>query len=273
MKGFIIGISLIAIFVFMALFAPFISPYDPTFVSENLRLPPIWSEGGVPEFILGTDDLGRDVLSRIIHGAPVSLGIGFFVVILSTFIGTFLGALAGSIGGVVDQILSRLMDIILALPSMLMAIVVVAILGPSLQNTVIAVAVVSIPAVFRLVRGSVMSEMNKTYVLASKSFGTSWARMIFINVLPNCLAPIIVQASLGFSDAILNAAALGFLGLGAQPPTAEWGTMLADSRGYIESSPWMVTLPGLCILFVVIGFNLIGDGLRDYFDPQLREMR
>jgi ABC-type dipeptide/oligopeptide/nickel transport system permease subunit len=156
------------------------------------------------------------------------------------------------------------------LPSVLMAIVIVAIVGPSFRNTILAIGIVSLPAVYRIVRGAVMLEMSKNYVQASKSFGASWWRVTFINVLPNCWAPLIVQASLGFSEAILSAAALGFLGLGAQPPTPEWGTMLSDARSYMESSPWLVTFPGLCILFVVMGFNFIGDGLRDWMDPKLR---
>jgi peptide/nickel transport system permease protein/dipeptide transport system permease protein len=266
-----IGLVLVGFFVLVAGLSPWLAPARPDEIfSEAIKLPPMWKEGGSPQFPLGTDDIGRDVLSRLIGGAPVSLGIGFFVVLLSTTIGTALGLIAGSLGGWVDQTLSRLMDILMALPSMLMAIVVVSILGPSLMNTVIAVGIVSIPAVYRLVRGAVLSEMTKTYVVAARSYGAGWTRIAVVNVLPNCLAPLIVQASLGFSEGILNAAALGFLGLGAQAPTPEWGTMLADARSSIESSPWLVTLPGLCILLAVVGFNLIGDGLRDHLDPKLR---
>ena len=158
----------------------------------------------------------------------------------------------------------------MALPSILLSIVVVAILGPSLINTVIAVGIVALPSMVRIVRASILVEKKKTYVIASKSFGASWFRIYIINVLPNCMAPLLIQATFGFSDGILNAAALGFLGLGAQPPTPEWGTMLSDSRAYIESAPWLVTLPGLCILIVVIAFNLLGDGLRDALDPKVK---
>lgn len=271
-RGGTFGGLLIAFFVLVAISSPWLAPYpaDQIF-SEAIKLPPMWQEGGQSQFPLGTDDIGRDLLSRLIRGAPVSMGIGFFVVLLSMLVGTALGLIAGTLGGWIDQALSRSMDVLMALPSMLMAIVVVAILGPSLTNTILAVSLVSVPSVFRLVRGAVMAEMSREYVTAVKAFGAGWWRIAVLNVLPNCMAPLIVQATLGFSDGILNAAALGFLGLGAQPPTPEWGTMLSDARASIESSPWMVTLPGLCILFVVIGFNLMGDALRDALDPKLRK--
>lgn len=270
-RSAVLGASVVGFFVVIAVLAPWIAPHasDQVF-PEATRIPPYWQEGGRAEFLLGTDDIGRDVLSRLIHGAPVSLGIGFFVVILSAVVGTALGLIAGSLGGFVDQVLSRTMDILMAMPSMLMAIVVVSILGPSLVNTILAVGIVSVPSVFRLVRGAVMSEMAKTYVTAARSYGAGWWTIAVVNVLPNCLAPLIVQATLGFSDGILNAAALGFLGLGAQAPIPEWGTMLSDARASIESLPWLVTLPGLCILLVVVGFNLLGDALRDALDPRLR---
>jgi ABC-type dipeptide/oligopeptide/nickel transport system permease subunit len=266
-----LGGFLVLTFVLVAVFSSFLAPHPYDLIHQDaIKVPPMWSEGGSAKYVFGTDDIGRDVLSRLILGAPVSLGIGFLVVLLSTIVGTFLGLLAGSLGGWVDQILSRLMDILMSMPSMLMAIVVVAILGPSLTNTILAVAVVSIPAVFRLVRGAVMSEMSKNYVIAARAYGANWWTVAVINVLPNCMAPLIVQATLGFSDGILNAAALGFLGLGAQPPLPEWGTMLSDARASIETSPWLVTLPGLCILLIVIGFNLLGDALRDALDPKLK---
>lgn len=270
-RSLALGITIVGFFLFVALLSPLLAPYsyDQVF-PDHLRLPPVWQEGGRPEFLLGTDDLGRDSLSRLIYGAPVSLSIGFFVVLFSVLIGTFLGVIGGSRPGWPDQILSRFMDVLMALPSTLMAIVIVAILGPSFRNTVLAIGIVSLPSMYRIVRGAVMLEMSKNYVQASKSFGASWWRITFINILPNCWAPLIVQASLGFSEAILSAAALGFLGLGAQPPTPEWGTILSDARAFMESSPWLVTLPGLCILFVVMGFNFIGDGLRDWMDPKLR---
>ncbi|MFN8943556.1 MAG: ABC transporter permease [Pseudobdellovibrionaceae bacterium] len=265
------GGAIILFFLIVAVLSPVIAPFSyKEIVSSDLRLPPIWEQSEKTLHILGTDDLGRDVFSRIIYGTPVSLFIGFSVVIFSITIGTLLALIAGTKGGWVDQIISRVIDIMMSIPSLLLSIVVVAILGPSLQNTIIAVGITAIPTIFRIVRAQVIVEMKKNYVIAAKTFGASWTRIAFGHVLVNCLAPILVQASLGFSEGVLSAAALGFLGLGAQPPVPEWGAMLSDSRSYLESSPWLVTLPGLCILLVVIGFNLLGDGLRDYFDPKLR---
>lgn len=270
-RGAVLGLILVLVVALIALLAPLLAPYEPITIFDNaLKLPPFWAEGHNPQFILGTDDLGRDLMSRLIYGARVSLGIGFFVVVFNLIFGLILGLMAGSLGGWVDAIIMRLMDILLALPAILLAIVVVAILGPSLINTVIAVGIVTLPNVVRVVRASVLVEKKKNYVVASKSFGASWFRIYIINVLPNCTAPLLVQASFGFSDGILNAAALGFLGLGTQPPTPEWGTMLSDARSYIESASWLVTLPGLCILTVVIAFNLLGDGLRDALDPKVK---
>ncbi|MEZ0392529.1 MAG: ABC transporter permease subunit [Pseudobdellovibrionaceae bacterium] len=270
-RGAVMGLCLVLLAAVIALLAPLIAPFEPiTVFNESLKLPPFWHDGANGSYLLGTDDLGRDLLSRLIYGSRVSLGIGFFVVVFNLFFGLILGLTAGSFGGWVDTVIMRLMDIILALPSILLAIVVVAILGPSLINTVIAVGIVTLPNVVRVVRASILVEKKKNYVAASKSFGASWFRIYILNVLPNCLAPLLVQASFGFSDGILNAAALGFLGLGAQPPIPEWGTMLSDARAYIESAPWLVTLPGLCILIVVIAFNLLGDGLRDALDPKVK---
>lgn len=272
-KGALLGLFLVVGVSVVALFAPWIAHYDPTQVHEGaLRIPPFWHEGSDPRFLLGTDDLGRDLFSRLIHGSRVSLGIGFLVVFFTTTVGTWLGILAATLGEWVENIILRLMDILMALPSLLLAIVVVAILGPSLINTIIAVSIVSLPSVVRIVRSSILVEKSKNYVMASKSFGGSWFHIYFKNVLPNCMAPLLVQATFGFSDGILNAAAFGFLGLGAQPPTPEWGTMLSDSRSFIESSPWLVTLPGLCILIVVVSFNILGDGLRDALDPKSKRI-
>ncbi len=268
-RGAMAGLILVLLIAVVALLAPLLAPFDPTLVFEqSLRQPPLWNEAGNIKFLFGTDDLGRDLFSRIIFGARVSMSIGFFVVIFNLSIGLLMGLVAGSLGGWVDAIIMRLMDIILALPSILLAIVVVSVLGPSLTNTVIAVGIVTLPNVVRIVRASVLVEKEKNYVIAARSFGAGWFQIYVINVLPNCMAPLLVQASFGFSDGILNAAALGFLGLGAQPPTPEWGTMLSDSRAYIESAPYLVTIPGICILVVVIAFNILGDGLRDALDPK-----
>jgi ABC-type dipeptide/oligopeptide/nickel transport system permease subunit len=271
-RGAVAGLSLVGTFVLIAIFAPLLAPHDPTQIFDGLfTQPPVWNSLGTSRFLFGTDDVGRDLLSRLIYGARVSMTIGFFVVVFSLSIGTFLGLIAGYVGGWVDAAIMRMMDILMALPSILLAIVVVTILGQNLSNAIIAVGVTVIPGFVRLVRAQVMVEKGRQYVIASRTFGASPMRQVFINILPNCMAPIIVQGTLGFSDGILNVAALGFLGLGAKPPTAEWGTMLSDGRSYIESAPWLVTLPGLCILFVVLAFNLLGDGLRDALDPRLKK--
>lgn len=270
-KGAVLGLILIAAFVVISLIAPILAPYDPTIVHpEFLRLPPAFAEGGTTKFLLGTDDVGRDILSRLIYGARISMGIGLAVVVLSASIGTMLGLFSGYYGGRVDWFIMRVVDILMAFPSILLAIVVVSVMGPGISNAIIAVAIVAIPSFTRIVRASVLAEKKKQYVMASKTFGASSFRIMTKEILPNCMAPLIVQATLGFSDGILNAAALGFLGLGAQAPTPEWGTMLSDARAFIQSSPWMVTLPGLCILAVVLAFNLFGDGLRDALDPRLK---
>jgi len=271
-RGAMIGIVIIILSVIIALLAPVIAPHNPTEVfSESLRLPPSFIEGGKTGFFFGTDDIGRDILSRLIYGSRISLAVGFSVVVLALFTGTLLGVVAGFYGGLVDRVIMRLTDLIMSLPSILFAIVIVAVLGPGITNAIIAVAVVAVPNFIRIIRAQVLVEKNKQYVSAAKLFGAGNFRIMFVEILPNCMAPLIVQASLGFSDGILNVAALGFLGLGAQAPMSEWGTMLSDARSFIESSPWMVTLPGLCILITVLSFNLLGDGLRDALDPRLKK--
>lgn len=271
-RAAVFGLLLILIILFLALFAPWLAPYAPDQIHDGvLRKPPFWvSEGSHPSHWLGTDDLGRDLLSRLLYGARISMGVGLMVSLVSASLGTLLGVWAGYRGGLVDSTIMRWMDILMSFPSILLSIVVVSILGPGLVNAIWAVSIVAMPGFVRLSRASVMAEKNKQYVTVSKSLGASGWRQAFINIFPNCLAPIIVQTTMAFSDGILNAAALGFLGLGAQPPQAEWGTMLSDARSFIESSPWLVTLPGLCILTVVLAFNLLGDGLRDAFDPKLK---
>lgn len=271
-RGAVAGLIVILLFTTIALLAPSLAPHSEIeMFTESLQKPPFWSEGADPRFLFGTDDVGRDLLSRLIFGARVSMGIGFLVVFLSMTFGSLIGLIAGYKGGMIDQFIMRCVDILMSLPSILLAIVVVSILGPSLFNAVIAVSIVSIPNFIRIVRASVLAEKEKQYVVAARSFGSNHFRILILNIFPNCLAPLIVQSTLGFSDGILNAAALGFLGLGAQPPTAEWGTILADSRQFIESAPWLVTLPGLCILIIVLAFNVFGDGLRDAFDPRLKK--
>ncbi len=270
-KGAVAGLVVICAIALTAVLADVIAPHEPNEqYRDSFLVPPFWAENGSIRFPLGTDDVGRDILSRIIHGARLSMLVGCIVVTLSLGTGIVFGLAAGFFGGVVEIAIMRMMDIMLALPSLLLAIVIVAILGPSLVNAMMAVAIVQLPHYVRLTRATVINERTKDYVTASRVCGAGLLRLMFITVLPNCMAPLIVQATLGFSTAILDAAALGFLGLGAQPPTPEWGTMLANSLQFIQRAWWVVTLPGLSILTTVLAFNLMGDGLRDALDPKLR---
>ncbi|MBK9080809.1 MAG: ABC transporter permease subunit [Rhizobiales bacterium] len=270
-KGAVLGLVVISLIVLLAIFADFVAPYHPNEqFREAVKAPPVWAEGGTWRFVLGTDGLGRDMLSRLIHGARISLFIGLSVMAVSFVLGIMIGLAAAYFGGVVDVVITRMMDLIMAVPGLVLAILVVAVLGPNLTNTIIAVTIVYLPRYVRLVRASALAELNKEYVTAAKVAGVGPLRLMLSTVLPNCLAPLIIQAALGVSDAILEAAALGFLGLGAQPPISEWGTMLADAREFIRSNPWLVTLPGLAILVTVISINLLGDGLRDALDPKMR---
>jgi dipeptide transport system permease protein len=270
-RGAVAGLAVLLLVAVVALLAGVIAPHEPAEQFRDfVRLPPVWEEGGHWRFLLGTDGLGRDLLSRLIHGARVSLFIGLAVVTVSFAIGIVLGLASAFFGAAVDVVISRVMDLIMAVPSLVLAILVVAVLGPSLANTIVAVTIVYLPRYVRLVRATALTEMQKEYVIAARVAGVGPVRLMGSTVLRNCLAPLIVQAALGVSDAILEAAALGFLGLGAQAPIAEWGTMLADSREFIRSNPWLVTLPGLAILITVVSINLAGDGLRDALDPKLR---
>ena len=269
--GAVVGLAVIAVVVLTAIFAPLIAPHDPALQNRDaFLLPPAWAEAGSWSYPLGTDAVGRDIFSRIVYGSRFSLLIGAIVITLSLSVGVVVGLVAGFARGWVETLIMRLMDIILALPSLLLAIVIVAILGPGLVNAMIAVAVTYLPQFTRLTRASVISELSKEYVVASRVAGAGTLRLMFKTVLPNCWAPLIVQSTLGFSNAILDAAALGFLGLGAQPPTPEWGTMLADAREFVLRAWWVVTFPGLAILVTVLAFNLAGDGLRDALDPKLK---
>ncbi len=270
-KGAVGGLGVVVLVLLIALFAPWIAPYAPDLTDPSVFLrPPAWQDGGSSAHWLGTDAIGRDILSRLIFGARLSLAIGLAVVTLSVIIGTILGLTAGYFRGIFEVAVMRLMDIILTLPSLLLAIVIVAILGPGLMNAMLAVAVVVLPHYVRITRAAVISEASKDYVTAARMNGAGHLRLMFKEILPNCTAPLIVQASLGISAAILDAAALGFLGLGAQPPSPEWGTMLADAREFVLRAWWVVTFPGLAILITVLAFNLLGDGLRDAFDPKLK---
>jgi dipeptide transport system permease protein len=269
--GAVAGLVVVVLLLAVAAFANVIAPYSPDLTNNAVFLkPPAWQEGGSWAYPLGTDAIGRDMLSRLIHGARLTLLIGIAVVALSIVVGIILGLVAGYFRGVTEIAIMRLMDIVLTLPSLLLAIVVVAILGPGMMNAMIAVAVVILPHYVRLTRASVIAEMSKDYVTAARASGAGRVRLMLSEVLPNCAAPLIVQATLGVSTAILDAAALGFLGLGAQPPASEWGTMLSDSREFVLRAWWVVTFPGLMILIAVLAFNLMGDGLRDAFDPKLK---
>ncbi|MEP7102309.1 MAG: ABC transporter permease subunit [Burkholderiales bacterium] len=270
-RGAVIGLAVIVVLLLCALLADVIAPYSPKeqFTDAVLKPPSTAAVGG-HVFLLGTDPVGRDLLSRLIHGTRLSLLIGFVSVGLSLVGGVLLGLLAGFFRGGVEFTIMRLMDIMLALPSLLLAVAVVAVLGPGLMNAMYAIAIVMLPHFVRLTRAAVIGELGKDYVQASRIAGASTPRLMFDTVLPNCAAPLIVQATLGFSNAILDAAALGFLGLGAQPPTPEWGSMLASALEFIQSAWWVVTLPGLAILIAVLAFNLMGDGLRDALDPRLK---
>ncbi len=270
-RGAVIGLFFFLFLILLAIFAPLIAPHAPQAQYRDATLvPPFWQEGGSTTFLLGTDAVGRDILSRLIYGTRFSLFIGVIVTTLALVGGIVLGVIAGYFRGWVDTVIMRLMDIILAFPSLLLALVLVAVLGPGLINAMIAIALVFQPHFVRLTRAAVMTEKNRDYVVAAKVAGAGPLRLMFKTILPNCMAPLIVQATLSFSNAILDAAALGFLGMGAQPPTPEWGTMLAEAREFILRAWWVVTFPGLAILITVLAINLVGDGLRDALDPKLK---
>ncbi|HTN50120.1 MAG TPA: ABC transporter permease subunit [Burkholderiaceae bacterium] len=269
--GAVTGLVIVLSVLLIAVFAGVLAPHSPTVIDNAAYLkPPAWAAGGSWTYPLGTDAIGRDILSRLMYGARFSLSIGVAVVALSVIVGTCLGMAAAFFRGVTEIAIMRLMDVLLSLPSLLLAIVIVAILGPGLMNAMLAVAVVVLPHYVRTARAAALTELSRDYVTAARMVGASSFRLMFREVLPNCLAPLIVQASLGVSTAILDAAALGFLGLGAQPPTPEWGTMLADAREFVLRAWWVVTFPGLVILITVLAFNLLGDGLRDALDPKLK---
>ena len=270
-RGAVAGLGVILIVIALAILADLVSPHSPIASDVNAFLrPPAWADGGSWDYPLGTDAIGRDMLSRLIHGTRFSLLIGCIVVAISGTIGVTLGLAAAFFPGTFGILAMRLMDIVLTIPPLLLAIVLVAILGPGLVNAMIAVAITYLPFFVRVSRAAALAELARDYVTASRVNGAGTARLMLVTVLPNCLAPIIVQATLSFSTAILDAAALGFLSLGAQPPTPEWGTMLADAVDMIQRAWWVVTFPGIAILVTVLAFNLMGDGLRDALDPRLK---
>jgi len=261
------GLGLIALVVLVAVAGPWLAPHDPLKPAPLERL-----QGPSGDHPFGTDSLGRDILSRVIYGARISLMIGLIAVAISLVPGTLLGLAAGYFGGRIDSLIMRLMDMLLAFPAILLAIVITAILGPSLPNTMVAVGIVYIPHYARIVRASVLSLKEQLFVQAIAHLGGSHLRILGRHILPNALPPIIVYATLGMGTAVLQAAALGFLGLGAQPPQPEWGAMLSEGRQYIQNAPHVAAFPGAAILLLVLGFNLFGDGLRDVLDPSLRSV-
>ncbi|MGE3724014.1 MAG: nickel transporter permease [Candidatus Sericytochromatia bacterium] len=262
-KAFIFGGSIVLVFLLLAFFPQLFTQYNP--IEKNLDarlLPPSAAHW------FGTDDLGRDICARIIYGAQVSLRVGLLSVGIALIVGSLIGVIAGYFGGMVGEVLMRGIDIILAFPSILLAILIVAILGPGLNNAMIAIGIVNVPLYARLLRSTTLQVRNQEFIEASHAMGASHTRIIAFHILPNCLSPLIVQATLGIGAAILETAGLSFLGLGAQPPTPEWGTMLSNAKDFIRTAPWTLTFPGLAIMGVVVAFNLMGDGLRDLFDPR-----
>lgn len=271
-NGAMLGALMLLIIIIFAIIGPWIAPYDPAqqFSSRSFQVP-IWNQGGNFAHFLGTDDLGRDLFSRLLHGARLSLLLTVFIVITAAVIGVLIGAIAAVLPSIVRNLIMRVMDLLLSLPSLLLAIAVVAIIGPGLGNAVYAVILVLIPQFVKITQSSISQELSKEYAMAAKLDGANSFRLLFKHLRPNIVPAIIVQLTFSFSTALLDIAALGFLGLGAQPPTAEWGTMLAESRAYIQYAPWTMALPGLAIFLTILSINLVGDGLRDSLDPQLNQ--
>jgi dipeptide transport system permease protein len=272
-RGALVALGVLVVFGLAALLAPWLAPHDPLEqFRQHMLTPPLWQDGGRATYPLGTDELGRCILSRLMHGARISLAIGLMSVLMALVPGVVLGLVAAFHERTLAPPIMRTMDVLLALPGILLAICVITILGPGLVNTMVAIAVGSLPGTTRLARAAAMSEAGKEYVTASRVAGAGTLRLMFAVVLPNCMAPLIVNATLGFSSAVLETAALGFLGLGVPAPLPEWGTMLASARDYIARAQWVVTMPGLAILTSVLAINLVGDGLRDALDPKLKKL-
>ena len=278
-RSAVIGLAIIILLVLISILAPLLAPYDPEQVLIGLEdvqkrsAPCVHAFGcpaAQPQHIMGTDGNNRDELSRIIYGARISLYVGLITVGFAIIVGVLLGAMAGYIGGWFDNLVMRILDVLLAFPALLLAIAIVSVLGPGLINAMLAIAIVSIPAYARVMRASVLSVKQEEFVQAARVVGAGPVAILFQHVLPNAISPLIVQGTLGIGTAILETAALSFLGLGAQPPTPEWGSMLSAERNQLFSAPHLVFFPGLAIMVNVLGFNLLGDGLRDALDPRLR---
>ena len=271
-RGAVIGLLVLTMLILTGIFAPWLAPHDPFQVfTGKEQLPPAWF-GGESQFFFGTDDAGRDTLSRLIYGTRYSLFIGLAATLSSLVVGVCLGLAAAYWPNSAGRVIMWLNDILMAYPSLLVAIIIAAILGPNLTNTIITIAIVELPQFIRLTRATALVELQRDYVMAAKVIGVSRLRLLFVTVLPNCLAPLIVQATMIFSSAILEAGAIGFLGFGVQPPDAEWGAMLGTARQYIQNNVWMAILPGLAVFISALAINLTGDGLRDALDPKLKRV-
>lgn len=264
-KMSLVGGSIVLLYIFLAVLAPLISPYDPYEIDLVNKLQPPSAD-----HIMGTDDKGRDILSRILYGSQLSLAVGFVSVFIGALFGIVLGIISGYYGGWVDTIIMRFIDVLLAFPGLLLALAIVSALGPSLINVMIAVGVFSIPTFARIVRGSTLSVKKMEYIDAIRVLGASDLKIIFVHILPNIMSPIIVQGTLRLATSILSVAGLSFLGMGAQPPTPEWGAMLSDGRDFLFTAPHIALFPGIAIALIVLGFNLFGDGLRDALDPRMK---
>jgi peptide/nickel transport system permease protein len=262
----LVGLGLVGLYVAAALLSPVISPYDPLDMHLDSKLQP-----PSRHFLLGTDDYGRDLLSRLLVGARTSLKITLLAVSGASILGSALGVISGYLGGWIDGLIMRLVDIMFAFPGLILALVIVAMLGPSEENVILAISIRSIPVFARTARGPTLSVKETEYVQAIRSVGARWARIVFRHILPNVLAPILVLLSLSLAAGVLTDASLSFLGLGVQPPIPSWGSMVNDARSNMEFAPWTVLFPSLCIALAVLGFNLLGDGLRDALDPRLRQ--
>lgn len=264
-KRALVGFWMVVAFVGLAAFAPWIAPYDPIEQNMNVILQPPSAA-----HFFGTDEYGRDIFSRIMYGSQISLMIGIVGVMISVVLGVGLGTLSGYFGGRTDMFIMRIMDIFMAFPSFLLALAIVSVLGPGMINVMIAIGIFSVPTFARISRSAVIAVKNKEYIEAAKSMGASHSRIIIKHVIPNSVAPIIVLSTMRIATAILTASGLSFLGMGAQPPTPEWGAMLSTGREYLRTAPHVSTIPGLAIMFMVLAFNMLGDGLRDALDPKMK---
>ena len=267
-KMAMIGLAIVLFLVLLAVFADFLFDYEEVVIKQNTA---IRLQGPSAEHWFGTDEFGRDILARLVHGGRISLVVGVVAVSIALVLGGTLGAISGFFGGKVDMLISRAMDILLAVPSLLLSITIVSALGPSIMNLMIAIAVSSVPGYARIVRSSVMTVRDNEFVEAAKAIGANDAQIIASHILPNCLAPIIVQVSLKVASAILSTSGLSFLGLGVKAPTPEWGSMLSGGRAYLRNAPHLTVFPGLCIMLTILSMNLLGDGLRDALDPKLKQ--